>query len=138
WRAVRAVPCGKVLHRYMRFAHDAVLNSNSFQILNQILLLITAEVQFQVRVVMINHVCQRSEAAVAIEAALLVGPQSCQGRGAILMGGRTVSLERVNADFVGRVQVFPRLRKERWDMAGRALRGAVEDRLAPLEGGPVI
>jgi hypothetical protein len=60
--------------------------SYSLQIFDQILLLHAAEVELQQGIVMIDHVEQRGEASIVVEAAFLVRPQSGQRRRAIHVG----------------------------------------------------
>src|SRR5215472_17756739 len=116
----------------------SALNSDSLQILHQVVLLIAAEIQFELRVVVVHYVGQRGETAVVVEAAFLVRPQARERRSAVLVGRRTVGLERVDADFVGRMQVLPRFCEERRDVASCALRRAIEDGAASFEGSFVV
>src|SRR6185295_12185269 len=62
------------------------------------------------------------EAAIVIEAALLVRPQAGERRGAVLVRRRALGLERVDAHLGRRVEVLPGLGVERRHVAGRALR----------------
>ena len=112
--------------------------SDSLQVLDQILFVCLAEVQLEVLVVVVHHVKQRGEPPVVEEPALLVRPQPCQRRSAVHVGRRAVSLERVDAHLLGRMQIVARLGEERRDVAGRALSRAVEDRLPPFECGLVV
>src|SRR6266705_3628259 len=107
------------------------------QVLDQIGLLLRVQPEHELPVVVLDHVAQRSEAAVVEEAALLVRPQSRQRGGAILAGRRAVGLEGIDSELGRRVQVVPRFREERRNVAGRALAPAVEDLLAQLCGSRV-
>jgi hypothetical protein len=112
--------------------------SNAFQILNQILLVCVAEVEFELRIVVVHHVEQRGEASIVEETALLMRPQPCERCGAVHVGRRAVGLERVDSDLGGRVHVVSRLGVERRYVAGRTLARTVEDRLSAFECGLVV
>src|SRR5262249_12307728 len=85
------------------------------------------ELEREGAVVVLDDVRQRGEAAVVVEAALLVGPQAGQGRGAVAMVGIARGLEVVDADLRGGMRVPAGLRVERRDVAARALRLAREE-----------
>src|SRR4051794_16525275 len=67
----------------------------------QVILLLIAEVQVGLPIVVIHHVGQGCEASVMEEAALLVRPQPCQGCRAVHVGRRSVGLKRVDAELAG-------------------------------------
>jgi len=94
---------------------------DSLQVLDQVAFLRRVEVQVEMPIVVIHHVEQGGEASIMVEAALLVRPQPCQRCRAVHVGRRAVGLERVDADLARRMQIVPRLGKERRDVAGRAL-----------------
>src|SRR5205823_11781527 len=71
---------------------------------------------------MIHDVGQRGKTPIVEETSLLVTPKSRQRGCSIHMSGRPVCLERIYADFFGRVQVVSRLGKQRGNVAGCALR----------------
>src|ERR1051325_11895949 len=100
------------------------------QVFDKILLLLVAEAQLEELVVMGHHIEQRRETAVVIEPAPLMCPEPRQRRGAVHVRRRAVRLDRVDADLGGRVQVVAWLGEERRQVAARALRLAVEQRLA--------
>ena len=86
---------------------------------------------------MIHDVIERREPTVVKEASLLVTPQAGQGRCPIAMRRRAVCLEAVDADLGGGMDRVPRLRVERWHVAGRTLRLAEEEGLAPSGRGGI-
>jgi len=73
------------------------------------------------RVVVIDDLIQRREAPVVVEPSLEMGEQLADRRGAVAMVRGPVSLEAVDADLGGRVQVPPGIRPQRFDMAAVAL-----------------
>ena len=108
--------------------------SNSLQILDQILLVCVAEIQFELRIVVVDHVEQRGEAAVVEEAALLVRPQPCEtarcGTCGSASGRPGTSRCRSRS---GVCRLWPGSVKSggTWQVAH--LPGAVEDRLSAFE-----
>jgi hypothetical protein len=72
-----------------------------------------AEVQIELRIVVVHHVEQGGKTPVMVETALLVSPQPCQRCRPIHMGRRAIGLKRVNTDFARRVQIVSRLGVER-------------------------
>src|SRR5262249_45663628 len=80
-------------------------------------------------VVVLDDVRQRGEAAVVVEAALLVCPQARQRRGAVAMVGIARGLEVVDADLRGGVRVPAGLRVERRGAGGGAA-GLAREELA--------
>lgn len=79
---------------------------------------------------MLHHILQRCKAAIVIEAAFRVCPEARQRRGPVSMVRGTIGLERIDTDFFGRVEVPPRFRPQRLDMAGATLGLAAEERIA--------
>src|SRR5262249_46755848 len=67
--------------------------SNSFQVLDQILLVGIAELQVELGIVVIHHVQQRGEPSIMVESTLLMRPQARQGRSAVHVGRRPIGLE---------------------------------------------
>src|SRR5258705_5345537 len=112
--------------------------SYSLQVLDEVMLLRAVKLEVELGIVVIDHVEDRCEPPIVIEAPLLMRPQPCQWRRPVHAGRRPISLERVDADLAGSMQVLPRLGKERRDVAGRALRRSVEDRPAAVECSLVI
>src|SRR5262245_12631897 len=112
--------------------------SYPFQVFDQVRLLRAAETEVEMLVVVVDDVDQRSETAIMIEAALLVGPQPSERRGAVHTGRRAISLEGVDTDLLRRMQVVAGLREQGWDVAGRALGRAVEESSTARECGLVI
>ncbi len=86
---------------------------------------------------MIHHIDKSGEPPVVIKPTLLVTPQPRQRRGAIFVGWRAFSLERVDANLVWRVQIVAGLSEQRGHVAVRATCGAVEERPAAFECGLV-
>src|SRR6185437_3103281 len=99
--------------------------SDAFQVLNQVLLVLAAEVQLELCVVVIDDVEQGGEPSVVEETALLMRPQSREGSRAVHVGRRAVGLERVDADLARRMHVVPRFGVERRDVTARTLARAV-------------
>src|ERR1051326_8263634 len=97
-----------------------------FQVLDEVRLLLAVQPEAEVAVVVVDHGRQVREAAVVIEAALLVRPQPGERRRAVLVRRRAVRLERVDAHLLRRVQILPGLRIGRRHVAGRALAPALE------------
>ena len=79
---------------------------------------------------MVDYIVEGTEAAVVIEAALLMGEQSGERCGSIDLVGRAVGLEAVDAYVGGRVRIPAGLGIQRRDVAAGALGFAVEERLA--------
>src|SRR5437879_1396787 len=90
------------------------------------------ETQVERLVVVLDDGEKRRIAAVMVEAALLMRPQSLERRRAIALVRRSVRLEAVDADFVGGVHRPSGLGKERRHMTRRAARRAGEDGLAAI------
>ena len=107
--------------------------SNAFQVLDQILLVCVAEVQVELRIVVVNHIEQGGEAAIVEETALLVASEPRERCRAVHVGRRAVGLERVDPDLGWRVHVVSRLGVERRYVTGRTLPGTVEDCLSAFE-----
>jgi hypothetical protein len=108
-----------------------------FEILDKLAPVFLIQPQSEMFVVMIDHIRQCLEATVMVEAALLMRPKARQWRRTIHVRRRAVCLESVNSHFGGRLQVVPRFREQRRDVADRALCLAVEDR-SPTRGGICI
>src|SRR5438046_7664615 len=106
------------------------MSLNPLQILHKILFLLVGETQREETVVMVHHVEEGGEPAVVVEAPLLMRPESGHRRGAIHVRRRAVGLEGVDTDLTRRVEVVPRLREERRDMARRAPGRPLEQNLA--------
>src|SRR5882724_5075313 len=106
------------------------------QELDEIGLLLGAELQMEMVVVVIDHLAQGGEAAVVVEAALGVGPEPLQGGGAVVIVGGAAGLEVVDPDLLGGVQVPPGLGVERGHVAVGAA-GLAENLLAALSGGGI-
>src|SRR5262249_2412741 len=70
-------------------------------------------------IVVPDHVGHRREAAVVVEAPLLVRPQTGQRGGAVAMVGVARGLEVVAADLGGRGRIPARLGRHRRDVAAR-------------------
>src|SRR5712691_3785975 len=100
------------------------------QILDQIDLLPIPQPEAEEAVVVVDDTPQRCKAAVAEEAALLMRPQSGKRGGTVHVRRRPIGLKRVDADLAGRMQIVPRLRKQRRNVTGRAFPLVVEDFLA--------
>ena len=54
-----------------------------FEVLAQVAFLLVSQPQFEKLIVVIDHIRQRRKAAVMIEAAFLMAPKTCEGRGAV-------------------------------------------------------
>src|SRR5215213_9234300 len=75
---------------------------------------------------MLDHVAQRCETSVVIEAALLVRPESFEWCGSIAFVGRAFRLEVVNADLFRRMHVPARLCEDWRHVTRRTLRLPIE------------
>src|SRR5262249_49786986 len=93
-----------------------------------------AQVQAEYAVVVLDHVEQRREAPVVVEAALLVRPEALERRRAVALVWRALRLEVVDPDLFGGVHVPTGLRVERRHVAARAVRAAPEQLLAARGG----
>jgi hypothetical protein len=60
--------------------------SNTFKVLDQILLVCVAEVEFELRIIVVDHVKQRRKASVVKEATLLMRPQTRERGRAVHVG----------------------------------------------------
>src|SRR5690606_40697600 len=92
------------------------------QVMLELLDLGGAQAKAEVLVVVGNVVFQGCKSTVVVKAALGVGPEALQRRRSIAAIRRALRLERIDADFLRRVHVVAGLRKDRRDVAGRALR----------------
>src|SRR5882672_12829284 len=108
------------------------------QVLDQVALLLAVQPESEVDVVMLDDVPQSCKAPVVEEAAPLVRPQCRQRCGAVHVGRRAVGLKGIDPHLLGRVQVVPRFRIQRRNVAGRAFALAVEDLLASCRGKEVF
>jgi hypothetical protein len=97
-----------------------------------------AETEIEMLVVVVDHVDERGETTIMVEAALLVRPQASERRRAVHAGRRAIGLEGIDADLRRRMQVVAGLGEERRDVAARALGRSIEECLAALECGFVI
>ena len=112
--------------------------SDAFQVLDQILFVCVAEVQVELRLVVVDHVEQGGEAAIVEETAVLVGPEPRERCRAVHVGRRAVGLEGVDTDlaracaccFQARCRVAVRDRSH--------TSRTVEDCLSAFECGPVV
>src|SRR5262249_3155137 len=95
--------------------------SNTFQVLDQILLVCVAEVELEVLIVVVHHVEQGCKATIMEEATLLMGPEPCERCRAVHVGWRAVGLERVDPNLARFMHVKPRLGVERRYVASRTL-----------------
>jgi hypothetical protein len=77
--------------------------SNSFQILDQILLVGIAELQAELCIVVVHHIEQRGKPSIVVESTFLMRPQPRQRRGAVHVSRRPIGLERVDSDLRRRV-----------------------------------
>src|SRR4051812_41096149 len=109
---------------------ESPLRSKRLQVLREIVLLATRQPQREVLVVVVDHIGERREAAVVIEAALHVRPEAAQRRRTVAPVRRARRLEIIDADFLGRVHVPARLGVERRHVTAAAIRLAIEQRLA--------
>src|SRR5215831_4165899 len=73
-----------------------------------------------------------------VEATALSAPQTGKRSGAIHVGGRSVSLERIHADLTWSVQVIPRFCVQRRHVAAGAFAFASEQNLATHSGGLIV
>src|SRR6058998_855903 len=83
---------------------------------------------------MFDHVPQCCKAAVVIEAAFLMGPETFQRRGSVSSIRGAIRLEVINADFRCRMHVPAGFREHRRYMTRRALRLAFEYCFTSLTG----
>src|SRR4029450_9156433 len=94
-------------------------SSERLQVLDEFGLLLRAQSQVEALIVVIDHVAVGREAAVVVEASLLLCEEALERRRSVeLLVRRTAGLEVVDADLLGRVHVPPRLGEERGDVAG--------------------
>src|SRR5262249_16571949 len=84
---------------------------------------------------MFNYISQRREAAIVIEAAFLMRPETLQRRRSVSSIRRTIRLKIINADFSRVVHVPTRLREQRSDVTVLAFRITVEYQFPILDGG---
>ena len=63
------------------------------QVLHEVVLFLVVESELEVPVIVIEHVLERGEAPVVVEAAFLVRPQPCQRCGAVHVRRRAIRLE---------------------------------------------
>src|SRR5215469_12178165 len=75
------------------------------EVLHQVGFFLLAEVQAELRIVVVHYVAQRREATVVIEAAFEVGPQSLQGSRAIAPRRPAVGPEVVDAELLRSVHI---------------------------------
>src|SRR5690242_17689029 len=100
------------------------------QILNQVALFRGGQAERHARVVVIDDVVQRGEAAVVIKAAFEMCEEIPNRRSAVASVGCAVGLEVVNANFRGGMQIPAGIGPERLDVAVVALGLATEQSVA--------
>src|SRR5205823_14471295 len=100
--------------------------SKWFQVLGPVVLPLGGQTEVEERGVVVDHVEQRGETAVVEEAALAVREESLQRRGAVLLVGRALRLELIDADLRSGMHVPAGLREQRLHVAVAAFRLAVE------------
>jgi hypothetical protein len=103
---------------------------NPFEIFNEVFCLLIRETEIELPVVVLNDLRESGEPPIMVEAAFLMSPKPSQGRRAVHMGRRAVSLKRVDPYLVGRVQIVSWLGEERRNMARCTLRRPVKESFA--------
>src|SRR5215213_8578705 len=86
---------------------------------------------------MLDYVAQRREAAVVIEAAFRVCPESLERSGSITLVWGALGLKVVDTDFLGRVHVPSWLSVDRWHVTGRTLCRTFEHSLTSCGSGGI-
>jgi hypothetical protein len=104
-------------------------SSEGFQVLDEILLL---QLEPECALVVVDNFVQVLKLAVMIKTALGMGEQTPQGCRAIAPIGRTIRLEIIDADLLGRVHAPTWFGEERRHMAGGAFAGTIEHLLPTL------
>src|SRR5450759_3343374 len=90
-----------------KYSINITRGSDTFQVLDQILLVGIAEVKLELSIVVVHHVEQRGKASIVEEPALLMRPQACERCRAVHVGRRAVGLERVDPDLARCMHVVP-------------------------------
>src|SRR5215831_4469001 len=103
-----------------------------FQELDQVGFVLSRQPQAEAAVIVIHDVEQSGKAAVVVEPARGVRPETLERRSTVAAVGRAVRLKAVDADFAGGVHVPAWLGVERGNMTAGTLAAPVEDRLAAL------
>src|SRR5262249_24963738 len=118
---------GRPLYRWDRSGRperggstDWAFESERLQIFDQVVLLLRGQAQLEEVVVVIPDSGERRKAAIVIEAALLMRPNSLERRRAVAPVGCPIGLEVVDPDLGGRVEVPARLAEERGHVASSA------------------
>src|SRR5690349_5962176 len=115
-----------VFSRFNKIRVRVYRSLERLQVLDEVGLLLFRQVCVQERVVVVDHIAERGETSVVIEATFLVRPQSLQRRRPVTLVRRTLGLKIVNADLLRRVHVPTGLAKDRWYVTRRTLRWSIE------------